>query len=408
MSEVVATLPQGTQVVVQANLLTSDVDHAIEEVRQEANPTTSSGGVARSNRTLFCRKCEGHGVQVVLKGHASRCPFNNCSCKTCNNVMAMRANAIIRRYRSRTLDGGLVLKPVHFRNGNTRLRVFPKFVDETDALPIPMQNLPSVREIHPSGETIEMTTRNQVVPQTPPANGNGNAPYPVRRSVSEEIESQNQRNDNRQNDAANGNMPLDELKTQFNLLDLLLNPQLAQNGAADLLAQGLLPFTSSNMPVMPPMTNYDAQSLLASLSLPSSSLTYSSPTTYASSFISSPIFTDNNNRKISEPNLACPTAALSELNLGVSTNSPVQTMADIKFNPNTFNGTYSSPPTTTENGNDTENFNEQIDEIEPKIEQPEPFTSSLMIAPGADRSHPLFKQFLNTVRELEKNMLFSS
>uniref|UniRef100_A0A0N5A3T0 DM domain-containing protein n=1 Tax=Parastrongyloides trichosuri TaxID=131310 RepID=A0A0N5A3T0_PARTI len=159
------TIPIEAGVVVDSALLTSDIDSAIAEDTAAANETVQSpilaidtspdqltGGRARNlkqgsrkhsgkksgnGRILFCRKCEGHNKQVTLRGHASYCPYNKCTCKTCTHVMSMRANAIIRRYRSRAHETGLVLKPVQFKNGNTRLRVFPRFISDSDCLPIP-------------------------------------------------------------------------------------------------------------------------------------------------------------------------------------------------------------------------------------------------------------------------------
>lgn len=394
--EVVATVPPGTQVVVEAKLLTSDVDHTIEEVRQETiqqvqDALTVVGqpipNARPSNRTLFCRKCEGHGLQVVLKGHASRCPYNNCQCKTCSNVMSMRANAIIRRYRTRTLEGGLVLKPVHFKNGNTRLRVFPKYVDESDALPIPMERN---REKNLSGDSDSL--KNQTIPTTPPANGNVGA-FAVKRSFSEETE---QRTSPKRSFAepAQGGSPVDDNNHSFspynqqqapNLLDILLKHQLTnRDPAADLLAQGLLGLPQSYLPLCGyPQYDPPSTTLLASTlsSLPTASLTYSSPvTSYGNPFLTTATLTNTSAKRNDEnDSVVCPTSQLSELSIGIS--EPPMSEAS-KLTP----GMIMIGGTRTER-------------------EPEPFTTNLMISPDADRTHPLFKQFLATVRELEKQML---
>ncbi|KHN78451.1 hypothetical protein Tcan_02867 [Toxocara canis] len=259
-------------IVVQAQLLTSDVDLAVDEVRDSplvlapADPKNVSPekivektvgvdsvkaqpaiGEKMPVRTLFCRKCEGHGKQVVLKGHASSCPYNNCNCKTCANVMSMRANAIIRRYRSRTSECGLVLKPVHFRNGNTRLRVFPRFIDDKECVSIPidtndqevyrhMQTMPSLQQ----GIT-SVINQPQIGDDPSPINGingrvNGFGSMSMKRHSREDIECQSKR--------AQSNSPSDGSPAEITKASTASEMSTSQSAFATGLTNANNPFVS--------------------------------------------------------------------------------------------------------------------------------------------------------------------
>ncbi|GMR48222.1 hypothetical protein PMAYCL1PPCAC_18417 [Pristionchus mayeri] len=50
-----------------------------------------------SGRVLFCRKCECHGLQVILKGHAPRCPYELCNCHACEKLMNKRMRSFEKR-----------------------------------------------------------------------------------------------------------------------------------------------------------------------------------------------------------------------------------------------------------------------------------------------------------------------
>ncbi|KAF8374811.1 dmd-9, partial [Pristionchus pacificus] len=78
-------------------------------------------------KQLSCRKCEAHGLLAPLKGHAPKCPFNNCPCHRCVSVMQLRASALVRRFRHRAPGTKTALiKTVKSKNGNMRLRILPK------------------------------------------------------------------------------------------------------------------------------------------------------------------------------------------------------------------------------------------------------------------------------------------
>uniref|UniRef100_A0A1I8ADH7 DM domain-containing protein n=1 Tax=Steinernema glaseri TaxID=37863 RepID=A0A1I8ADH7_9BILA len=65
------------------------------------NPASPKSPSHQKTRVLFCRKCEGHGVQAILKGHAPTCPYNLCNCKSCEKLMSKRLHSFNKRNKSR-------------------------------------------------------------------------------------------------------------------------------------------------------------------------------------------------------------------------------------------------------------------------------------------------------------------
>ncbi|CAB3406622.1 unnamed protein product [Caenorhabditis bovis] len=132
----------------------------------EDNAAVYESPKKKSMKKLTCRKCEGHGINSILKGHAASCPFNNCTCDTCSSVMNMRANALIRRFRHRQPNqNSAVLKTIRSKNGNMRLRIVPKSTDDVDGTMVTYDNR-SHSILPPSGRTSSTSFSSPSPPST--------------------------------------------------------------------------------------------------------------------------------------------------------------------------------------------------------------------------------------------------
>lgn len=78
----------------ESGLSRMDIPSSIP-VSSSYSSASSSSMVSRG--PLVCKKCKGHGSNARMKGHGI-CPFNGCSCSTCQKVDRERQWGNARRY----------------------------------------------------------------------------------------------------------------------------------------------------------------------------------------------------------------------------------------------------------------------------------------------------------------------
>ena len=77
-----------------------------------------------SNKSLSkCRKCNGHGIPVAVKGHASECPFRYCNCRKCQKVVSRRISSTKNRLKEKS---SFVFIKMKCLTGNVRIHAVKK------------------------------------------------------------------------------------------------------------------------------------------------------------------------------------------------------------------------------------------------------------------------------------------